>query len=171
MVFIYHASLSRTGFIMVLIPLYMYVIPLFLEKEIHIRFKLLDLVPGIIASISILVPSTAIIYYFADKPFQLPESPGFLFFQLLGVALPEEIYFRGFLQQGMNNNMRAIVVVSFLFAFIHIPQLLFYGQFLAPLTFFPSLIMGYLYTKTGNVVASTIFHFLSNVVFYGFFRG
>jgi membrane protease YdiL (CAAX protease family) len=32
------------------------------------------------------------------------------------------------------------------------------------LTFFPSLVMGYLYRVTGTLWASIIFHFLANIV-------
>jgi membrane protease YdiL (CAAX protease family) len=35
----------------------------------------------------------------------------------------------------------------------------------AILTFFPSLVMGYLYTTTETLWASIIFHFLANLVY------
>jgi len=92
---------------------------------------------------------------------------GAVVFQLLGVAVPEEVYFRGFLQQRLGNTLREVLLVSLLFSFMHLPQFIFYGDKYSLLTFFPSLVMGLLYWRTSNVLPSTIFHFLSNIVFLG----
>jgi hypothetical protein len=93
-------------------------------------------------------------------------SAGRVLYQFFGVALPEEFYFRGFLQDELGNNLRAVIFVSILFSFMHLPRLIFYSDLLSMMTFFPSLIMGYLYLKTGNILASTVFHFLANTAFY-----
>gem|GEM_PF-2791239 len=93
-------------------------------------------------------------------------SAGRVLYQFFGVALPEEFYFRGFLQDELGNNLRAVIFVSILFSFMHLPRLIFYSDLLSIMTFFPSLIMGYLYLKTGNILASTVFHFLANTAFY-----
>ncbi|MFN3396805.1 MAG: type II CAAX prenyl endopeptidase Rce1 family protein, partial [Thermodesulfovibrionales bacterium] len=124
---------------------------------------------GFIASVLVLSPAITVLYL-AGKDFHVGNLLRSAPYQLLGVALPEEIYFRGFLQEGMGNNLRAVLIVSILFSIVHLPQLIFYGEFMAPLTFFPSLIMGYLYKRTGNILTPTIFHFLANMVFYGFYR-
>jgi membrane protease YdiL (CAAX protease family) len=92
---------------------------------------------------------------------------GALVFQLLGVSVPEEVYFRGFLQQRFGNTLWSVLVVSLLFSFMHLPQFIFYGDRYSLLTFFPSVVMGLLYFRTSNVLPSVIFHFLSNVVFLG----
>ncbi len=96
----------------------------------------------------------------------LPTSA--LLFQVFGIAFPEEIYFRGFLQDCLGNNIRAMIVVSFLFSLTHVPQLIVYGDPYSLLTFFPSLVMGSLYMRTSNVLSSTIFHALANIMFLGF---
>ncbi len=95
----------------------------------------------------------------------LPVSA--VIFQLLGVSLPEEVYFRGFLQERLGNTMKGVVVVSLLFALVHLPQFVIYRDPYALLTFFPSLVMGFLYCRTSNVLPSAIFHFASNIVFLG----
>jgi len=80
-------------------------------------------------------------------------------------ALCEEIFFRGYLQNEIGkkvNPYMAIVVTSFLFT---IPHLVLSFSLQALLTFFPSLVFGYLYYKTNSIWASTIFHFMSNVFF------
>lgn len=164
MVFLYHAKNQRLNY---LIPLMLYLVPLITMRELHLRLNLRDVWIGIIAS-GVLLPA-AIILNLAGKGFHIPEPLSFLVYQLFGVALPEEIYFRGFIQEAMGNNIRAIVVVSILFSVMHIPQLIFYGEILSLLTFFPSLIMGFLYYRTGNILTPTVFHFMSNMFYYGFY--
>ncbi len=98
-------------------------------------------------------------------------SYSFVLMQLLLVALPEEVFFRGYLQNKLGNSIKGIVVVSVLFALGHFITLcLGGGHSLAVcsqsvLTFFPSLVMGYLYLKTGTLWGSILFHFLANIVY------
>ena len=89
-------------------------------------------------------------------------------FQLLAVSLPEEAFFRGFLQENLGNNLKGVVLVSILFSIAHLPGFLISGDLYSILTFFPSLVMGYLYVKTSNILPSTIFHLFANIVFSGF---
>jgi membrane protease YdiL (CAAX protease family) len=91
-----------------------------------------------------------------------------MLYQLIGIAFAEEVYFRGFLQESLGSTTRSVVLVSSLFAFMHVPQLIIYHDINAILTFFPSLVMGYLYMRTRNIAASTLFHFLANIVYLGF---
>jgi len=52
---------------------------------------------------------------------------------------------------------------------MHVPQLIFYGDIYSVMTFFPSLVMGFLYMRTSNVLPSIIFHFFANIVYLGFY--
>ena len=94
----------------------------------------------------------------------------FLLTQLLLVALPEEVFFRGYLQQKIGNNIKGVIIVSLLFAVGHFITLCLGGGHnlaicsQAILTFFPSLVMGYLYLVSKTLWASIIFHFFANVV-------
>jgi membrane protease YdiL (CAAX protease family) len=98
-------------------------------------------------------------------------SYSFVLTQLLLVALPEEVFFRGYLQYKLGNNIKGIVIVSLLFALGHFVTLCIGGGHniavcsQAVLTFFPSLVMGYLYFRTKTLWASILFHFLANVVY------
>ena len=91
--------------------------------------------------------------------------------QLFFVALPEEVFFRGYLQQKLGNNMKGVVIVSVFFALGHFFTLCVASGFIGAictqsvLTFFPSLIMGYLYARTETLWGSIIFHFFSNIVY------
>jgi membrane protease YdiL (CAAX protease family) len=91
--------------------------------------------------------------------------------QLFLVAFPEEVFFRGYLQENLGNNLKGVFIVSLLFALGHFFTLCAASGFIggiciqSVLTFFPSLIMGYLYARTGTLWGSIVFHFLSNIVY------
>ena len=157
----YHAfSLS---FLKYLIPLYLLAVPSLFRETIHLRFSVKDAATGIIVSAAVLFPFW---YFFSPpgRPFALLPV-GAVIFQLLGISVPEEVYFRGFLQHRLGNTLRAVLVVSLLFSFMHLPQFIFYGDRYSLLTLFPSLVMGLLYWRTSNILPSAIFHFFSNIVF------
>ncbi len=76
----------------------------------------------------------------------------------LGVAFAEEIFFRGFLMQRFSN-----LTVSLMFSFGHI---LYWFNLNSVLTFFPSLILGWIYKRSGSIVAPVIAHFSMNMFFF-----
>ena len=94
------------------------------------------------------------------------ESPITLFFNLLVVAgmaaLSEEIFFRGtmqqLLQQSWHNHHAAVWATAYVFSAIHMQ---FFG-------FFPRLVLGallgYLFVYTGNLWVPVFFHFLNNAL-------
>jgi membrane protease YdiL (CAAX protease family) len=92
--------------------------------------------------------------------------------QLLVVALPEEVFYRGYLQTALDDAWKSrvklfggtlspgLVVTSAIFAVGHVmtephPSRL--------AVFFPSLLFGWLRTRTGGVGASIGFHAMSNL--------
>lgn len=129
---------------------------------------------GLGASAVLLLVYTAVIFLYglyAGQKLVFHSLPiSFLLTQLLMVALPEEVFFRGYLQRKIGNNIKGIIIVSLLFAIGHFITLCLGGGHniaicsQAILTFFPSLVMGYLYLKTKTLWASIIFHFLANIV-------
>ncbi len=97
----------------------------------------------------------------------------FVFLQFALVALPEELFFRGYLQSRLNAVWRrrvrlfgtpvglALPVTAALFALGHLP--------LEPrperlLVFFPGLLFGWLRERSGEIGAAVAVHGLSNVV-------
>jgi len=88
-------------------------------------------------------------------------------FQLLAVSLPEEAFFRGYLQETVGNNLKGVVAVSILFSIAHLPGFIINGDANSVLTFFPSLVMGYLYMRTSNILPCIIFHLFANLIFTG----
>jgi membrane protease YdiL (CAAX protease family) len=90
----------------------------------------------------------------------------------LVVALPEEAFFRGYLQTSLDDRWGtpwkilgarlglSLVVTSATFALGHLAAL----PYLARLAvFFPSLLFGYLRTRSGGVGAPLLFHAVCNV--------
>ena len=94
------------------------------------------------------------------------------FFQIIVVALPEELFFRGFVQKMLEKRWKpkrrilgggiglALVVASALFAVVH-TMVIFDPRRLA--VFFPSLVFGWMRSATGSIFASVLFHAACNL--------
>ncbi|GAB6065005.1 CPBP family intramembrane metalloprotease [Aquifex pyrophilus] len=76
----------------------------------------------------------------------------------LGVAFAEEIFFRGFLMQRFSN-----LSVSLMFSLGHV---LYWFNLNSLLTFFPSLVLGWLYIRSGSILAPVIAHFSMNMFLF-----
>ena len=93
--------------------------------------------------------------------------------QLLVVALPEELFFRGTLLKLLEEKFPpkrrilgggvglALVISAAMFALIHLPK---QGDPRALATFFPGLLFGWMRSATGSILASTITHGCSNML-------
>ncbi len=150
-------------------------VPFVLKTDMKdLRWDLRGMLTGIAVSVVILLLYVAVLSgygLYAGKSLTFNKlSYSFIIIQLLLVALPEEVFFRGYLQQNLGNTIKGVIVVSLLFALAHVVTLClgdgrgFSVCSQAVLTFFPSLVMGYLYMRTGTLWASVIFHFLANIV-------
>jgi len=138
------------------------------------KYDLKGVLIGLGVSAVLLSIYTAVIYFYGlyvGQKLVINSLPvAFILTQLLMVALPEEVFFRGYLQNKIGNNIKGIIIVSLLFAVGHFITLCLGGGHniaicsQAILTFFPSLVMGYLYLKTKTLWASIIFHFFANIV-------
>ncbi len=165
MVTVYHAF--SFGVFRYLLPFFLVAVPYRVAGSINIKFSMRDSILGVLLSALILLPFWFIVIAVGNRFQALPLQV--LFYQLLGVCFSEEVYFRGFLQESLGNNMRGVFLTSILFAIIHLPQWIFNGDWYSLMTFFPSLVMGYLYMQTSNILPSVIFHFAANILFLGFF--
>lgn len=93
--------------------------------------------------------------------------------QLLVVALPEELFFRGFLLGLLERRFPprrrwlgggvglALVLSSLAFALIHLPK---DGDPRVLATFFPGLLFGWMRASTGSILAPTLAHGASNIL-------
>lgn len=96
--------------------------------------------------------------------------------QLFGVALPEEFFYRGYLQTSFlkifqsREKMRrfapaiSVAMASLLFALAHLPS----GGIGRMMTFFPGLLFGFLRHKSGGIVAPILCHAACNLMMVAF---
>ena len=93
--------------------------------------------------------------------------------QLVVVALPEELFFRGFVLKMLERRFPpkrrilgggvglALVLSAAAFALIHLPK---DGDPRALATFFPGLVFGWMRSATGSILAGTLTHAGSNIL-------
>lgn len=106
-------------------------------------------------------------------PAMTPSLGEFVLVQMLVVALPEELFFRGFLLGLLEKRFPpkhrflgggigvALLLSSLAFALIHIPK---DGDPRVLATFFPGLLFGWMRSATGSILASTLAHGSSNIL-------
>jgi len=80
----------------------------------------------------------------------------------LGVATAEEVFFRGYLMKYFGN-----LPLSVLFSLSH---LIHYPTLNSVLVFFPSLLFGYAYAKSGSIIAPIMLHFSANLFYFSFVK-
>ena len=107
------------------------------------------------------------------RAFMLPERFGLLVLtQLLVVAVPEELFFRGYLQRRLDDLLPpkvtlfgvplgpSLLLASLAFALAHVLSPLNAARLL---TFFPGLAFGFLRAATKGIWAGALFHGLCNI--------
>lgn len=114
-------------------------------------------------------------YWTAGAFFDLripPNLAGQILDQTLIVALPEEFFFRGYLQTQFDKTLgrpykllRADVglglpMAAAMFALCHVP----FGGPARMIVFFPGLLYGWLRARTDTIVVPTLYHAASNVL-------
>jgi len=98
-----------------------------------------------------------------------------ILYQLLYVAVAEEIFFRGFIlgnllrlrPYGFSScpwrwQMIVVLISASIFALIHV---FLSENLLSGLTFFPGLILGWLFVRTRSLLAPILFHALANIFY------
>jgi len=100
-----------------------------------------------------------------------PDGLLLLVYHLLCVALPEEVFYRGYIQSRLNGAFpRRFILLSapLGFGWLYTSFLFALGHYVISLrpealaTFLPGLLFGWLRERTGSIVASTGFHALCN---------
>lgn len=116
-----------------------------------------------------------VLWWKPTSPFVLPAFDGLLtdaLGQLLVIALPEEAFYRGYLQTTLDEQLPSgrrllgarvgwgLVVTSALFAVGHVLTEVHPNRLAV---FFPALVFGWLRARTGGVGAPALFHALCNL--------
>lgn len=99
-----------------------------------------------------------------------------LFYQFMYVAVAEEIFFRGFLQSSIlsffviaipkRRSLQcclSVIISAGCFALAH---MVIHESALSVLIIAPGLILGWLYIKTGSLLAPILFHGIANATYY-----
>lgn len=154
------------------IPLSLILLTFIFAKRVHFSLNLKHALFALRISSLILPPALLITHILLINLEGLSQgthkltipSTNTLLYMLFLVSIPEEFFFRGFILDSLGKDWKANTVTSVLFSLAHTPRLFFYGDYFSILTFFPSLVMGWLYIKTQNTLAPIIFHFLSNLL-------
>jgi len=139
---------------------------------------------GLLASILILTPYFLLVSSrFGMAGFTAKQGVTFFrwfnmgIYQFSYIALPEEFFFRGYLQTRLNRIFGrpfqflgapfgwGLVMTALIFTLFHF--LLSVNLWNAGI-FFPALIFGWLREKTDSIAASTLFHALSNIALFTF---
>ncbi|RME67592.1 MAG: CPBP family intramembrane metalloprotease [Nitrospirae bacterium] len=152
----------RHWYLGALVTLYLVGVPVLAGQRLNFRVDRVDLCQALTFSFLIL-GGVWFFFLVMGASFELP-SVNRILFHVFVAAVPEEVYFRGFFQERLGNNLKAVFVVSVLFTLAHTPRMFIEGDLSAVLTFFPSLLMGGLYYKTGNLLHPIVFHALSNLL-------
>ncbi|NIP38260.1 MAG: CPBP family intramembrane metalloprotease [Candidatus Dadabacteria bacterium] len=177
---VYVFSVVSIFVFLLLLPKYVitYVAVLFLSvpylfgKGLNLKLKPASILFSIVVT-AVIIGIYLLLFYLITKRAVNIEvlSLNLVVTHLIVIAFPEEAFFRGYLQKELGNNIRSIFIVSVLFALGHFLTIcLAQGSIglhcvTALLTFFPSLIMGYLFYKSNSIWGSAIFHFLANLAF------
>ncbi len=175
---------SLTALIWVLVPWSILTINKepFMEFGLHTEGFSRSLGTGLLASLLILTP-----YFFLYSIWfgGVSTDPGngsqimnwarMSLYQIFYIALPEEFFFRGYLQTRLNQLLGrpytlwggrfgwGLLVTSLIFMLFH---LVFAFNLWNLGVLFPALIFGWLREKTGSITASTVFHALSNIALF-----
>ncbi|NOY52272.1 MAG: CPBP family intramembrane metalloprotease [Deltaproteobacteria bacterium] len=139
---------------------------------------------GLLVSVLLLVPYFLLYRFWIGKP-SLHFGNGhetarwlkMCLYQFTVIALPEEFYFRGYLQTRLNRIWGrphhlfgapfgpGLIVTSLIFMFFH---LLLAVNLWNVGIFFSALVFGWLREKTDSIIAPILFHALSNIALFSF---
>ncbi|MBF0338287.1 MAG: CPBP family intramembrane metalloprotease [Nitrospirae bacterium] len=151
-------------FFFLAIVVVLYLIPVYYLKRLPVFPNAADIFLGVLGCVFFVLPFVLIKVFVMKGTFVSPP-PVYILTLLMLNALPEELFFRGYLQESLGNGTSSVVIVSAMFALCHSGRFLVTGDITQLLTFFPSLMMGWLYLKTSDILPSTLFHLVANLAF------
>ena len=135
--------------------------------------RLVDVRKSAIAAIALAAGGTLAFAAFARLPLppflapyggQVPPLAELLFRQTLLIALPEEVFFRGYLYDAFEERgWEPVLPSSLLFAAGH---LVIHASWYRALTFFPGLLLGGGRKFSGNIYIPILLHLLFNLLPY-----
>ena len=103
-----------------------------------------------------------------------PSWLGWLFYQFFYVAVAEEVFFRGDVQSNVmrlcrrmpqRGSVQSFVVVLISAGCFALAHVVVQERGLSLLTFFPGLLMAWMFLRTGSLLAPILFHGLANAAY------
>ena len=166
-----YANYDKAAVALLILGLYFHR-PIQSKKELY--SMLAKTLPWMLFAAIILLPLSQFLEMVHWDP-KLPLiTPTWLVLQIFFAAIPEEVFYRGFLQREialrLNNPMAgpfAVLIVSLLFALLHlffVPQLTFVLA-----AFVASLLYGTIYQLTGRIESAILTHLFVNICHFFFF--
>ncbi|KJR42585.1 abortive infection protein [Candidatus Magnetoovum chiemensis] len=147
-----------------IITILMLAVPMKYLQTIPVKINIHHILISLCACIVTLAPYCIVTITFLSGIFIVPPI-NYSLFQLFGTAIPEELFFRAYLQENLGQNKISILIVSLMFSLCHFGLFYVTGNIEHLFVFLPSLIMGWLYFKTKNILPSIIYHYLANMVY------
>jgi membrane protease YdiL (CAAX protease family) len=99
-----------------------------------------------------------------------------ILYQFLYVAVAEEVFFRGYVQGNMlrlvsaeeprQYDMQKWIVITLSAVCFATAHVIIGGHIIFVLTFVPGLILGWLYIRSGSLLAPVLFHGLANICYF-----
>ncbi len=136
------------------------------------------------ASVMIILVATLGIWLMTHLDLPIPLKPtitgradwlSWLLYQFLYVAVAEEVFFRGYVQANVSKALQhgyakrnaiqpliAIVISAACFAVAHV---IVQDRIISLLTFFPGLLLAWVFARTGSVLAPILLHGLANITY------
>jgi membrane protease YdiL (CAAX protease family) len=97
------------------------------------------------------------------------------FYQFMYIALAEEVFFRGYIQSNVLRLTVPIlskwplrgqwISIGISAAFFAVAHIVIQGHIISALTFFPGLVLGWLFIRTKSLLAPILFHGLANAFY------
>jgi membrane protease YdiL (CAAX protease family) len=119
-----------------------------------------------------------------SQGFQLPLQPtlpqekgwiAWLLYQFMYIAVAEEVFFRGYLQnnilklttalKGRQPRLQNLITIPLSAACFAIAHIIVQGRMASALTFLPGLILAWLFIRTRSLLAPILFHGLANTTY------
>ncbi|MBM3192860.1 MAG: CPBP family intramembrane metalloprotease [Chlamydiae bacterium] len=165
-----YANYDKAAASLLILGIYLKVI----KSKKELSHMLLVTVPWMILSTILIISLSQYLQIVTWDP-KLPTiSLPWLFVQLFFVVVPEEVFYRGFIQKEIRKNLNnrfsglfAVLATSLLFSLIHlffIPNLAFIAC-----TFVMSLFYGGIYEITQKIESAIITHYATNICHFFFF--
>jgi membrane protease YdiL (CAAX protease family) len=123
---------------------------------------------GLLVCLLVLPPVAAVLTLARGMPAWPPLSTlaAAAGWQLAIIVVPEEIFFRGYVQTRLKSAspLAAILLTALLFAAAHV---LAAPGWMRAAVFFPGLVMGWLRHRTAGLTAGALFHWAANLLWMG----